>query len=79
MTDRIRVVVVDDHPLVLRGTCDTIAEAPDLEVVGRGENGDQALALAESLQPDVLVLDVHMPGRDGVSVVRELASRPGPR
>ena len=79
MTNTIRVVVVDDHPLVLRGTCDTIDEAPDLEVVGRGENGDQALSLVDELRPDVLVLDVHMPGRDGVSVVRELAASSGPR
>lgn len=71
----IRVVVVDDHPMVLRGTCEMIDEAPDLTVVARGKDGDEALALVASERPHVLLVDVNMPLRDGVSVVRELRAR----
>jgi DNA-binding NarL/FixJ family response regulator len=72
MTEKIRVVVVDDHPMVLRGTCEMIEEAGDLEVVARGKDGDEALALVAEHRPDVLLVDINMPKRDGVSVVREL-------
>jgi DNA-binding NarL/FixJ family response regulator len=75
MTQKIRVVVVDDHPMVLRGTCEMIEEAADLEVVARGKNGDEALALTAEHRPDVLLVDINMPQRDGVSVVRELRAK----
>jgi DNA-binding NarL/FixJ family response regulator len=75
VTHTIRVGVVDDHPMVLRGTCDMINGADDLEVVARGSNGDEALAIAETDHPDVLLLDIHMPHRDGISVVKELRTR----
>lgn len=75
MTDSIHVVVVDDHPMVLRGTCEMIEEAPDLEVVARGKDGDEALALVAAHKPHVLLIDVNMPNRDGVSVVRELRAK----
>jgi DNA-binding NarL/FixJ family response regulator len=72
MDAKIRVVVVDDHPMVLRGTCEMIEEDPAFEVVAKGRDGDEALALVAAHQPDVLLMDIHMPKRDGVSVVREL-------
>lgn len=73
MTKALRVAVVDDHPMVLRGTCEMIDEAPDLTVVARGKDGDEALALvAADPGLDVLLLDVHMPRRDGVAVVSAL-------
>jgi DNA-binding NarL/FixJ family response regulator len=75
MTEPIRVVVVDDHPTVRRGTCDMIEEAEGLEVVAAGANGDEALALVDQHQPDVLMLDIQMPGRDGLSALRELRKR----
>ncbi|MEB3223410.1 MAG: response regulator transcription factor [Candidatus Sericytochromatia bacterium] len=75
MTTPIRVVVVDDHPMVLRGTCEMLEAAPDLAVVARGRDGDEALAHVAAHRPDVLVVDVQMPRRDGLSVVRELRSR----
>jgi DNA-binding NarL/FixJ family response regulator len=74
-TQKIRVVVVDDHPMVLRGTCEMIEEAGDLEVVARGKDGDEALALAAQFKPDVLLVDINMPRRDGVGVVRELRAK----
>lgn len=75
MTEPIRVVVVDDHPTVRRGTCDMIEEAEGLEVVAAGADGDEAIALVEQHQPDVLMLDIQMPKRDGLSALRELRKR----
>lgn len=72
MSEKLRVVVADDHPMVLRGTCEMIAEAPDLEVVASSKDGEAALEAVREFRPDVVVLDVNMPRRDGVSVVREL-------
>jgi DNA-binding NarL/FixJ family response regulator len=74
-TAKIRVVVVDDHPMVLRGTCEMLEMAPDLEVVARGKDGNEALALVVAEKPDVLLLDINMPHRDGISVVRELRAQ----
>jgi DNA-binding NarL/FixJ family response regulator len=68
----IGVIVVDDHPMVLRGTIEMIEEADDLKVIASGRDGDEALALALRHQPEVLLLDVQMPRRDGIEVVREL-------
>jgi DNA-binding NarL/FixJ family response regulator len=68
----IGVIVVDDHPMVLRGTIEMIEEAPDLKVLASGRDGDEALELALRHRPDVLLLDVQMPRRDGIEVVREL-------
>lgn len=73
----IRVGVVDDHPMVLRGTCEMIDEATDLEVIARGKSGTEALAIARTPdRPDVLLLDIHMPAPDGIEVVRQLAGEP---
>jgi DNA-binding NarL/FixJ family response regulator len=77
VTEKITVVVADDHPLVLRGTCDTIAQLPDFEVVGRGADGDEALALVRALKPRILLVDIQMPKRDGIAVVKELAGQAG--
>lgn len=75
MTEKIRVVVVDDHPMVLRGTCEMIEESSEFEVVARGMDGEAALALVEAERPDVLLVDINMPRRDGISVVKTLRER----
>ncbi|QZN85635.1 response regulator transcription factor [Cellulomonas sp. C5510] len=67
-----RVLVADDQPLVRAGLTALIDAEPDLEVVGAAADGDEALELARSTTPDVVCLDVRMPGRDGISVAREL-------
>lgn len=72
----IRVLVVDDHPMVRRGTCEILAEAADIEVVGEGTNGAEAVDLVGRLTPDVLVMDVSMPVLDGVEATRQLKTRP---
>ena len=77
----IRVVVADDHALV-RGGFQMILEAqPDIEVTGEAANGLEAVELARSLAPDVVLMDVRMPGLDGIEATRRVtaASVPGPR
>lgn len=73
--EKIRVVVADDHPTVLRGTCEMIEEAPEFEVVGQARTGEQALNQVMAQRPDVVLLDIQMPGKDGIEVVKELRAR----
>jgi len=68
----IRVVVVDDQPLMRSALSMSLAPEPDIEVVGEAADGRQAIELAGTLQPDVLVMDVRMPGTDGISATRQL-------
>jgi DNA-binding NarL/FixJ family response regulator len=70
----IRVVIADDHPIVLDGLTQLFASERDLEVVRRCTNGDEALAVARAARPDVLVLDVRMPGLNGLEVLRALTA-----
>lgn len=69
----IRVVVADDQDLVRTGLVMILGAQPDLEVVGEAADGRQALDLATRLRPDVLLVDIRMPGIDGVEVTRRLA------
>ncbi|MFI5530047.1 response regulator [Kitasatospora sp. NPDC051853] len=70
----IRVVVADDQELVRSGFVMMLDVQPDLEVVGEAADGDEALALVRALRPDVLVLDIRMPGTDGIEVAKALAA-----
>jgi two-component system nitrate/nitrite response regulator NarL len=74
----IRVAIADDHPIVLSGLAEVFAHDAEIEVVANCNDGEEALEAAESLQPDVLVLDIRMPKRDGMAVLRELAARKSP-
>jgi DNA-binding NarL/FixJ family response regulator len=71
----IRVVIADDHHLVRQGLRALLERASDVEVVGEAADGYEALALTERLLPDVLVLDINMPGMTGIQVVEQLRSR----
>jgi DNA-binding NarL/FixJ family response regulator len=71
----IRLVIVDDHPVVRDGLRGMFAGDPDFEVVGEAGDGDGALDLAASMRPDVILMDLRMPRRGGVSAIRELAER----
>ncbi len=61
----IRVLLVDDHPLVLDGIEARLAQEPSVEVIGTANNGEQALALAAELKPDVVLMDISMPVMNG--------------
>lgn len=74
----IRVVVADDHPVVRRGIVFELAQHVDIEVVGTAANGDVALHLVQTLQPDVLVADLSMPGLPTMDLVRRTRALPIP-
>jgi DNA-binding NarL/FixJ family response regulator len=69
----IRVIVADDHDLVRQGVRALLENAPDIEVVGEAENGQQAVELAKRLQPDVIVMDISMPEMDGIRATEQIA------
>jgi DNA-binding NarL/FixJ family response regulator len=69
---RTTVLLVDDHNIVRAGLVALLGTAPDLEVVGQASNGEQALALARELRPDVVLMDLSMPVLDGVETTRRL-------
>lgn len=74
----LRLLVVDDHPLVRRGLALLLDAAPDVEVVGAACDGQEALQMADRLQPDVVIMDLAMPHLNGVAATRELTrSHPG--
>ena len=70
--DRIRFLIAAHHPLYRTGLADTVKRRPELELVGQAEDGAAALEEIRSLDPDVCVLDVKMPGLGGVEVLRAL-------
>jgi two-component system response regulator DevR len=73
--NKIRVMLVDDHEVVRKGLAALIEAQPDLEVVGEASDGQEAVRLARIFQPDVVVMDVRMPGGGGVEACRELRDR----
>ena len=68
----IRLVLADDHPIVLDGLAQLFASEPGFEVVGRAVTGQEALDAVRRYHPDILVLDLRMPDKDGITVLREL-------
>jgi DNA-binding NarL/FixJ family response regulator len=71
----IRVLLVDDHQVVREGLKRMLDLDGDIEVVGEASSGEEALAKAEQLSPDVILMDVKMPGMGGIDAIRELKSR----
>jgi DNA-binding NarL/FixJ family response regulator len=71
----IRILVVDDHPIVREGLVSVLADEPDFEVVGASGSAEEALDLAERLHPDVLLLDLELPGMSGIEALSHLARR----
>ena len=78
MSKRLRILIADDHPIFRRGLCDVITSDSSLRLVGQAGNGTEALQLIEELRPDIAILDVHMPGLDGLQVARRLMSNRSP-
>ncbi|WP_214321933.1 response regulator [Nonomuraea sediminis] len=68
------VMIVDDHPIVREGLYGMLTIEPDIEVVGEAGSGDEAVVVAPRLRPDVILMDLRMPGGDGLSAIRRLAA-----
>jgi DNA-binding NarL/FixJ family response regulator len=73
----VRILLVDDHPMILAGLADTIANEPDLRVVGELDDGAGVLEAFEALRPDVTIMDIAMPGLDGLRALEALRARHG--
>src|SRR5512133_3343104 len=71
-TNCIRVMLVDDHAVVRSGLGAFLSVMPDLELVGEAENGDEAVVRCGLLKPDVILMDLIMPGSDGVAATRRI-------
>ena len=69
---RIRIVIADDQELVRAGFTMVINSQPDMQVVGQASNGDEAIRLAERLMPDIVLMDVRMPGMDGITATEHI-------
>jgi len=72
MSEGNRILIIDDHPLFRKGVAQLIAMAPHLEVVGEVSNGEQGVAIAKALDPDLVLLDLHMTGMGGIETLRAI-------
>ncbi len=72
MAGPIRIVLADDHVILRQGTAELLRREPDLEVVGEAGDGQQAIDLVQALRPDVVVMDVRMPGVSGLEATRRI-------
>lgn len=70
--EKIRVLIADDHPLFRDGIHGLLDSVPDTEVVGEATSGEEAITLAEKLQPDIILMDIKMPGINGLQAMREI-------
>jgi DNA-binding NarL/FixJ family response regulator len=74
MTEPIRVLIADDHPLFRDGLTVLLTDGPDTELVGAATSGTEAVELARETQPDVVVMDLHMPGLNGIEATRRIVA-----
>jgi DNA-binding NarL/FixJ family response regulator len=74
-TRPITLLITDDHPVVRDGLSGMFATDPGFEVLGQAADGAEAVQLAQALRPDVILMDLRMPGMDGLTAIRELARR----
>ncbi|XID92906.1 response regulator [Paenibacillaceae bacterium WGS1546] len=71
-TEKLRILLADDHPMFLEGLASNLHGEEGIEVAGQAADGNEAVRLAELLQPDVILMDVNMPGMNGIEATREI-------
>jgi DNA-binding NarL/FixJ family response regulator len=74
MAERIRVLCVDDHPLMRDGIDFALQSQPDMELVGQAMGGEEAVSLFRELRPDVTLMDIQMPGMNGIAAIEAIRS-----
>lgn len=72
--DRLRLLIVDDHPLFRKGLRTLVGSVPDFDLVGEATTGEEAVARSLALQPDVVLMDLQMPGGSGIEATREIVA-----
>jgi DNA-binding NarL/FixJ family response regulator len=78
--DRIRILTVDDHPLILEGIANVLRRYPDMELVGEASDGHQGVEAFDKLRPDVALIDLQMPGMNGIDTIAAILQKwPGAR
>lgn len=73
--NQIRVLIADDHPLLREGLISILSVPDDIKVVGEARDGEETCELYDRLEPDIVILDLRMPKKDGLEVITELMSR----
>jgi DNA-binding NarL/FixJ family response regulator len=71
--ESLRILIADDHPLFRHGIAALLKAEPDFEVVGEATTGKEVIEMADSLQPDVIIMDIHMPEINGIEATRRIA------
>ena len=77
-TANIRIMIIDDHPVVRAGLESMLSTQPDMDVVASASSGREALALLETITPDVILMDLRMSGMSGLDAIRAINLRPDP-
>lgn len=72
MTGKIRILLADDHALLRQGTAELLQHEKDFEIVGQAENGQEAVRMAHEMEPDIVLMDVRMPGLSGIEATRQI-------
>jgi DNA-binding NarL/FixJ family response regulator len=70
--ESLRILIADDHPLFRHGIVALLSATPDMEVIGEARTGEEAVSLAATLAPDVMLLDIQMPGVNGIEAARQI-------
>ncbi|MCU7840683.1 MAG: two-component system response regulator NarL [Candidatus Thiodiazotropha sp. (ex Troendleina suluensis)] len=75
-----RIVIIDDHPLLRKGLYQLVDLSPDLDIIGESDNGEQGLLMVQEIQPNLVLLDLNMPGMDGLETLHALKQlEPSPK
>lgn len=74
MTEPLTILIVDDHPLFRKGLRTLLGTLPQMRVVGEAASGSEAVRLTHDLQPHLVLMDLHMPGGDGLTAIRDIAT-----